>query len=544
MHLHLLLPLTLLALAAASARAVDVAALAAEGSRLTESLGDALALAGGPGRRLSAGDTQLLLAKAAQRQAVLDALLADGSPEAVAAALDVAAQLQALLSAGLGDPLDQLDAATPGGLATEEWFDGLANLHVLGGPAVDKEDQERAAAAGGGRQLHASPPQAASLVGHVHIVRAELTSRLAEGGGRRHRRGSRVRVRANNHSAPLTDVGAQTLPVATSHKLLHSLLSVEGVPLSGFVTTAGTLVFDVTHVRSTRRCRASAPGATAPGGRRRRRACVVGDRELDVDTDDEATAAVRTAWRAAVHRAVGKHGLAPAASAEAATGSAATGAGARALGVTPSRATGRRRIFFGRVRWAGQAATDGGVMSEAAARTVTGQLVQLWRDQSYGALSPAVEANQQCTYELATVNLTTSNQYVLMYNQMVAAAAAHVDPACRFTVNNANYEHVMVAHPSAPVSYAGLAYVPGFQSWYNGQYANLWVVGHEGESLITGIAERRVTNSLQSWPPHLWGACCRTRKTRPPHKCAPSPLTSHLQPATIGACCTRGSRTR
>ena len=146
MHLHLL-TLTLLALAAASARAADVAALAAEGSRLTESLGDALALAGGPGRRLSAADTQPLLAKAAQRQAVLDALLADGSAEAVAAALDVAAQLQALLSAGLGDPLDQLDAATPGGLATEEWFDGVANLHVLGGPAVDKEDQERAAAA-------------------------------------------------------------------------------------------------------------------------------------------------------------------------------------------------------------------------------------------------------------------------------------------------------------------------------------------------------------------------------------------------------------
>ena len=139
--------------------------------------------------------------------------------------------------------------------------------------------------------------------------------------------------------------------------------------------------------------------------------------------------------------------------------------GERGLRINTGAATGTRRCFLARVKFAGTADTAAG-QTEAGTTLLAGQLTALWRDQSYNALVPVVDALHACVYEITMLAAdATGSSYGAIYSQLVTAAANHVDPACRTTVNSATYKHVLVLHPYiSSAGYAGLAYVPGFQS--------------------------------------------------------------------------------
>ena len=471
---------------ALSALAVsDVERLAGEGFAANHELADILSSY--PGRRLGSANRQSLLNKIADRQAVLDALLADDSEKSLQLALELSAQL-AVLTEGhaVGDPLnealsskDALDA----GIQLEEWVDGSGNVYVVGGPAVDPKvvavdamgrrlsgDGE---IADGARTL--SHGSRGGAPGHIHHILVEVGARHASNRRRPGARTGGVTITGGNSNvaagahdpgtfasdaaAPATE---SLFPAVLPPLLARNLRSADGVPLSGFLYR-GRFVTDVSHaVRY--RCRDSNATTTTAGAQSSRRGgqrkqCIVGTGSVDVDSEEEAVSQVQHAWRAAVAAKYEKHGLRNGRATTSSTDRRHQQSNAtdRALGINLVYSTGIRRCFMARIRWTGQALTDTSITSEASSRALAGQLVQLWRDQSYNRLIPVVENAHQCLYEMANLpaSSVTGSSYTTMYSQLVTAAANHPDPTCRFTISSANYEHVMVLHPSANVGYAG-----------------------------------------------------------------------------------------
>jgi hypothetical protein len=458
-------------------------------------------------RRLGASSLSRaeLFAKLAARQGALEALLADGSDKALALAVELAADLAALRDAlPHGDPLDKaIDAAAAAGdVEVEEWVDAAADVVVAGGPAVD-------ARADAGRRLGSSSDdgeEARSSLrsggGHVHHVLVSLKQRhpanrvrpprrkRASGSGRGRAR-SLLMGRDHGHrhaDSSLTEADLDALadggllPLVTGAELRRNLRSAQGVPLSGFIYR-GLFFSDVTAAPA-RTCVDDDSAAAAeqqPQQRRRRprrRACHLGASTVTVDADEQTGELVKAAWRDAVRAAVRRHHPKPHGGATA-SGSASTGGsggGARGLGITPSKASGVRRVFMARVKWSDQADNASAVTTEAASRSLAGALTQLWREQSLNQLVPVVTPAHHCVYSGGVASgAVGGSSYITILNTLPTSAANHPDPTCRFTLSNANYEHLIAMHPySGSVSYAGLAYVPGWQSLYNGQYANLW----------------------------------------------------------------------
>lgn len=461
------------------------------------------------GRRLSSRAE--LYAKLAARQAALEALLADGSDKALGLAVELAADLAALRDAlPHGDPLDKAidDAATAagGGVEVEEWVDASADVIVVGGPAVDTR-------ADLGRRLEGGTAEAGGAVhhggggGHVHHVLVSLKQRhpanrvrprrkrdAAAAGGGNGRARSLLMGHGGHHGGGLTDADVDALaesglhPLVTTPELRRNLRGAEGVPLSGF-TYRSLFVSDVTAAPA-RTCADAPPLAAAEDGaspspatgrqqqrRRGRRACRLGASTVTVDADAQTGELVKSAWRAAVRAKVRRHHPRhDAADGVPTGGSGGSGGGARGLGITPSKASGVRRVFMARVKWSDQADNNTAVTTEAASRALAGSLTQLWREQSLNRLVPVVTPAHHCVYSGGVASTAVGGtSYVAVLNTLPTSAANHPDPTCRFTLTNANYEHLIAMHPySGSVSYAGLAYVPGWQSLYNGQYANLW----------------------------------------------------------------------
>lgn len=427
----------------------------------------------------------------AARRRALDALLRSGRRDALGAALDASAALAAARDAALdAGATDVEDAVAAHSALVEERLDALVNVHVVGGPAQPPPTADPAA-----------PPQH-NISRHVHYVAAELVAQHA-GVRRRHkgrpgilrhatpppRRGGGSSGHAGAHGSAAHDddsgsalpswfttapgTGAPLLPLRLPRELVHRALSLRHVPLGGFLLD-GALWADPGH---------QPVWCTSPpagGGRaRRRHSCVAGNASVDVDDPADAAATVHGAYRAGVASALAHLRAPPAASAD--DGSVRAGGG-RQLRITTSRSTGARRIFLARLKWYYMADTDSGITSQASARALAGQIAEFWGRQSDYHMLPFMENVSHCVYN-TTMDANTAG-LSQAFTDLVASAAVHPDPTCRFAIttsstvgagpNGTSYQHVFLMHPGANVGYAGVAYVPGTTSAYNGGYANLW----------------------------------------------------------------------
>lgn len=136
------------------------------------------------------------------------------------------------------------------------------------------------------------------------------------------------------------------------------------------------------------------------------------------------------------------------------------GSGGRELGISASQATGTRTILAMRLKWGNTADSTAGI-TQAQMQALVTAIRDFWGNQSYGLMTAAFANNAQCVYELSYIPNGASNasDAGAIATAADAAAAAHPDPACRFTASS--FTHTMYLHPGGTTGYAGLGEVPG-----------------------------------------------------------------------------------